>query len=748
MKPSRRVALPLVAALALSPAHGALAAPQTPPAQAQEVPTFGISAAAVTLDVVVRDKKGNAVRDLKAEDFAIYEDGVLQRVDTFGVFGSRTPPPTTSGGRTAAAAPAQPAAAPAVPAADETPAETRPQVVALVFDRLSPDARRVAKTAALTYVDKGRRDTDVVGVFGIDLALRSLQPFTNDPALIRAGLEKAAMQANTAFADNREQTRSAVATAMAGTAQAEALAGSNPGQGANSAAIANQAAAASLNSTMFGIQTNMLRNFEALERDQQGYASVNGLLAVVTGLRSLPGRKTVVFFSEGLSITANVQDQFRDVIHAANRGNVAVYTMDAAGLRAISLNDEARKEMMQAMDRRIQQLESGRDDGSAGPMMQGLERNEDLMRLSAESGLGQLANETGAFMIRDTNDAEGAFRRIEEDMRFHYLLGYTPSNENYNGKFRAIQVKVARSGLAVQTRQGYFAIKAIESSPLRSYEAPALAKVEQRSTIHDFPLEVTALNFPAADRPGLSPVLVRAPGSAVSYETDKQDRSGQKIQRADFSIIVRILDPNGQEVDRLSQNYPLSTPQASLAAAKSGNILFYREASLPPGRYTLQAIGYDAVSQKTSVHTAPLEVRSSEPGRPHLSSVMVVGRAEKLPPNEQPTENPLYFGGTILYPNMGEPVRRSAAPALGFYFTVYGVPPGPGPRKAVLEVFKDGTSAGQVATDLPAPDATGRVQYAGSLPMTAFPPGSYRLKVTATTANGSDSRDTSFTVAE
>jgi hypothetical protein len=212
--------------------------------------------------------------------------------------------------------------------------------------------------------------------------------------------------------------------------------------------------------------------------------------------------------------------------------------------------------------------------------------------------------------------------------------------------------------------------------------------------------------------------------------------------------VVRVRDAAGREVDRLSQNYPLSAPLQQLDAARGGDILFYREAMLLPGQYTLEAVAYDARSRRASVDTFPLEVRPSDPGRLRLSSVMVVGRAEKLPANEQPTDNPLYFGGTILYPNMGDPVRRSAAPALGFYFTVYGVPATSSPRRAVLEVFKDGASAGQVATDLPAPDATGRVQYAGSLPMAAFPPGAYRLKVTATAGSGSDARETSFTVVE
>src|SRR2546422_5932538 len=52
-----------------------------------EVPMFGVGTIAVTLDIVVRDKKGRAVRDLKASDFEVFEDGVKQMLESFQVFG-------------------------------------------------------------------------------------------------------------------------------------------------------------------------------------------------------------------------------------------------------------------------------------------------------------------------------------------------------------------------------------------------------------------------------------------------------------------------------------------------------------------------------------------------------------------------------------------------------------------------------------------------------------------------------------
>src|SRR6266511_2293305 len=455
--------LPAVPVVATGP-QAVPAVPQKP----EEVPTFGVGTAAVTLDVVVRDKKGRAVRDLKATDFEVFEDGVKQTIDSFRVFGRPLEDPAPAAPRPAAAPAPGPAPAPAPLPAIEP--EDRPQIIAFVFDRLTATARTMAQKAALTYLEKGHVEGDLVGVFSIDLALRTLQPFTRETGLIRAGLERAASQANTDFASNRQQTRSlvdAISTAEQTTDAISNTSFSGPTT-ASSSSLGAVAGAAALTQAVSNVQVQMLRSFEALERDQQGFASTNSLLAIVNGLKDLPGRKTVVFFSEGLAITPNVEAQFRSVINAANRSRVSVYTMDAGGLRATSMNKETRDEMLQAMNRRLRQVESGADAGG-GSMSRALERNEDLLRLNPESGLGQLAAQTGGFLIHDTNDAASAFRRIQEDMRFHYLIAYAPLNENYDGRFRKISVKLARSGMEVQAREGYFAVRPEATvTPMRS----------------------------------------------------------------------------------------------------------------------------------------------------------------------------------------------------------------------------------------------------------------------------------------
>src|SRR5205814_3491819 len=97
--------------------------------------------------------------------------------------------------------------------------------------------------------------------------------------------------------------------------------GSNVGTAAGDAMLAQMQAA-------------MIRDFDVLEREQSGYATTDGLFAIIEQMRRLPGRKSLVLFSEGLALPPAVQRLFGVVIDAANRANVSIYTRDAAGLRA------------------------------------------------------------------------------------------------------------------------------------------------------------------------------------------------------------------------------------------------------------------------------------------------------------------------------------------------------------------------------------------------------------------------------
>ena len=80
----------------------------------------------------------------------------------------------------------------------------------------------------------------------------------------------------------------------------------------------------------------MDRSYRDLQSNVEGQASMNALLSLVDSLGALPGRKTVVYFCEGLTVAPAVEAKFRSIIATANRKNISVYALDAAGLRAHS----------------------------------------------------------------------------------------------------------------------------------------------------------------------------------------------------------------------------------------------------------------------------------------------------------------------------------------------------------------------------------------------------------------------------
>ena len=730
-KLTKSIAATLLVALAVGPVPKALARAQDP--APPKVPVFGVQTAAVVVDVVARDKKGKLVRDLTTADFSLFEDGAPQTVESVRIVDSAPKGAAEETGAAPSAAAPGRAAPSASPAPARAASSGAPSIIAFVFDRLSPNARKTAEKAALSYADRGYVEGDLVGVFSIDLALRTLQPFTNDVQAVKAALVRAATQGNTAFASEREEARGRTAAAGRADDTLSGLTGSNPANATTASLVAAQQA-------FDQMQVNMLRTFDALERDQQGYATTNGLLAVVNGLKAIPGRKTLVFFSEGMAITANVSSQFRSVISSANRASVSVYTIDAGGLRTESGLKEARDELALSSRQRAEQ--EGRGDArGTGALTRGLERNEDFLRLNPESGLGQLADETGGFLIRDTNDATPGFRRIQEDMRFHYLISYTPTNTAFDGRYRTIAVKVARSGVSLQTRKGYFAVPTEYIVPVRAYETPALALLARSPRPEAFAMSLGALSFPEGDRPGLVPVLVEIPGNTMAWAPERTGGGAH----AQFAVVVRIMDEQGREADRLSQEYSLRSASDKVQQARAGSVLFYRESDLPPGRYTAEAVAYDALAQTASSRVQTFEVPRARPDAQRLSSLIVVSRAEKLSTDEQTGSNPFHYGEVMLYPNLGTPVRKSLAPVLGFFFSVYGKGSAPG-QSATLEILQGPKVMAKTAVALSAMDARGRSQNAGALPIGSLAPGAYTLKVSVPDGDGVQTREAGFTV--
>ena len=513
--------------------------------------TLSSTVTAVLVDVVVRDRNGRPVLDLDAADFSLAEDGVPHKVESFtrisrgagiGVSVAWRAPGTT----VVDGSPASPANAAADPPQGEG-------ATAIVFDQLSSESLRLAQKATLGYIPMSGEARVQVGVFSNESGIRVLQGFTTDRALIRRAVANLVPTGATAGEQKADRVDELQARRRDLYGQDDPTAG---GAAANTQALAQNASAIGQRETelrMVQTELNMIRAMENLDRDFRGYDTFLTLVGVVRTLAGYPGRKTIVFFSEGLPVSPVLSARLESIIEAANRANVTAYAIDAQGLRTKSVSTNMQKEVDAFAEDRLRQLSTGADRTDQ-PLMREMERVEDTMRLDSRTGLARLAGDTGGILIEQSNDLSSAFRRIDEDSQFHYLLTYAPTNTVFDGGFRSIQVKVRRPGAQVFARRGYRAIRSPVAAAAGAYEAPALALLDRGPLPNAFPVHAASFSFPDPARPGLTPVIVQVGTSRLQFQVN--DR--RAAYAADAAIVVRVRDEQGREIQKVSQQYLLA----------------------------------------------------------------------------------------------------------------------------------------------------------------------------------------------
>lgn len=733
----------LVSIAACSAAAVALVGAQQPsPSPARSPANFESFSTAVLVDVVVRDGKGRPVTDLTAADFELKEDGTPQAIGSFtrvsrgsgiGInVAVKDPGAVTSVGSPA-------------PPEDGTPeAEDRhPSVTALVFDALSSEALGLCQRAALEALPLTATPNARVGVFSTAPVVTPLQVYTDDSTLIRQAVRRV-MPIGQSHRPDAESLQAMRDRREVLDRQAQvAVAQQSTGGGAGLAGNASNIGQLEMERRLAIGQMRMLQAFDTLDREQRGASATNALFSILQSLVEMPGRKTLVLFSEGLPASPALEANLQAVVEAANRANITVYAIDASGLRAISGTLETRREIEETSKERMRQLASA-SDYTDQPIMRLVERTEDLLRLDSQTGLARLAQDTGGFLVSETNNLRGALRRIDEDTRFHYMLTYVPTNTNFDGRFRAIDVKVKRPGVEVFARNGYRALRQPLPLPVLGYEAPALAALDAAKLANGFPFSSVVMSFPESGRPGLSPLVVRLRTDALTYD-EHPDRG---TYDAEATVVARYRDARGDIVHKASQQYQLSGRLNELEATRRGEILFYREPILQPGTYTVEVAIMDGRGARASTRLSTLEVPRASLNDLRMSSVVLVGKAERVTDaTEVSAANPLYTGEVLLYPSGGEAFSRAGDRQLTVFYTIY---PGAGfaAPEATLELQRNGRSITSAPVTLGPRDASGRIQQVSRIPLAPLTPGMYELRVHARDSKTALTRSAFFQVRD
>src|SRR6266576_553277 len=460
MKSSYRVICFCVSAIALSFA---------PASYAQQNPTATPQGAAirkaseeVLLDVVVRDKKGRPVNNLKSDDFQIFDNGEQKKIIAFHL---------VQGGEAVAEG------------GSRTQLDPLRQIrlVTMIFQCWNNDARRLARDAAVGLL-KGELPQNVyMAVMTIDRKLEVLQSFTNDPFSLRKAIDRATRSENADFSSD---------TAMV-QKQLEQMVGpdtngaqSTQGQISNeNAALAAQGrsvdAAAMANMAMAQMVLQMLVSEQSSGIKEAGRVNIFALLDAVKEQYRLPGRKTILYFREGgFVIPQGMEEPFKSVISVANRSNVSFYAVDARGLTTGSANASAMDALNRAA-RSSQDQMASTDGGRAVRSDEAklFDTSIESTRGNTQNTMANLAESTGGVLIANTNDLGTPLHKLSEDIQTYYEIGYAPDIKAYDGSFRKISIKMNSSDLRVQSRSGYIALPpalAAQGSVLRAYEVPLL----------------------------------------------------------------------------------------------------------------------------------------------------------------------------------------------------------------------------------------------------------------------------------
>jgi len=210
--------------------------------------------------------------------------------------------------------------------------------------------------------------------------------------------------------------------------------------------------------------------------------------------------------------------------------------------------------------------------------------------------------------------------------------------------------------------------------------------------------------------------------------------------------VTLVKDQSDQVIAKLSSQYRLDGPADKVEDARKERVLFYREANLPPGRYRLETIAYDAPSGRASVRTTALEVPASDDTKFRLSDVALLNRAEKVTTEDKKT-NPFRVANMIVSPNLGEPIQRSLK-QVPFFFTVYFPSGNTTKPKLTIELLSQGRTLAQIPGELPDGDTLGRSQFVAALPVEKIPAGAYELRISVTGVGTSLSRSRSFTLVD
>jgi VWFA-related protein len=564
----------------------------------------------VLLDVVVRDKHGRLIRDLRPDEVHVTDDGTPVSAVSFRLVtldGDQHP----SAGR-------------------EAQAKTPPRLITLVFEQFGPEGRIMARNGALALIKSAEGANVYYSVLAVSASIELVQPFTKDPAEVRKAVERVT---SSAHRNQPLASRSIPA-----------------GSGARTAASMDSAPAGSLADNERGTEAILSRMMETVVdpsvttgmRAMRSAPALESLLLVARSEGSVPGRKTLVYFCEGLQIAESQHQQLRSIIEAANRANLSIYPIDVSGLDYQMSNSSFMNAMPLPSISREQLGRGGAAAQASGPvtpsvaqnprsrdlrMMESMDLNIGGSQAGFRTALSELAARTGGFLVFNTNDVRKQVRRIAEEALAYYQITYVPPPTPLDGRFRRISISVDRPKVTAQTRDGYLAVPKVSGLPMQPFEVPLFNELARDPLRHDFAHHAAVVPLrPVGDQVETA-VFVESSLGSLNAEED----AAAGVVRLHGAALVVIRDSKGAVVERFARDDPFQAPLNRRETLRKTPWPVEARVALAPGVYTVETVLADKQTDRASVRRGEFRVEPWGAG-PHIAGLAFVRGIVITPP--------------------------------------------------------------------------------------------------------------------
>ena len=537
----------------------------TPAMAQQEGPagtfTLKVQSEIVLTNVVVRDKKtGEVVKDLKASDFTILENGKPQKIASFdyqnvdeaAVLHEKT---TVTGKATIADLLNG-------DFASDAAALKNHRLIVMFFDlsSMQPEDIDRAVEAAQDYVNKKMEPADLVALVSLDTSLSMDQDFTADKTLLLKGLGKYDGTEGTGFASGNE--------------------------GGNSGGTADDASSFTADDS----------EYNALNTDRELYA----IRAIAKSLERVDQRKSLLYFSGGLS-RQGIENQasMRAATNEAVRANMAIYSVDSRGLEALSPLGNASTGSLR-----------GTAAYSGGAMQSNLDAN-----FGSQETLGTLASDTGGKAFFDSNDFGPAFQQIQHDTEAYYILGFHSTNTARDGSYRHLTVKLNRNDVKLDYRPGYYAPSDFKHQKAEDREQALTEQMRSDLPATDVALYLQALYFRLEDNKFFVPVSLIVPGSQIPFV-----KNGDR-DKANIDVMGQVKDAQGIVVGNVRDTVKLALDSSQQVKRK--NIQYSTGFTLAPGRYHLKFVVRENETGRMGSFETDIQVPDLRKSPLKLSSIVL-----------------------------------------------------------------------------------------------------------------------------